>query len=66
MINNPKIILADEPTASLDNKLSQEFIATLKELKYLGKTIILATHDPLFFTIDFVDKIVEIQNGTTT
>jgi putative ABC transport system ATP-binding protein len=66
MINNPKIILADEPTASLDNKLSQEFIATLRELKDLKKTIILATHDPLFFTLDFVDKIVEIQDGTTT
>jgi putative ABC transport system ATP-binding protein len=66
MINNPKIILADEPTASLDNQLSQEFTATLRELKYLGKTIILATHDPLFFTLDFVDKIVEIQDGTTT
>ena len=62
-VNNPKIILADEPTANLDEKLSREFIKILKELKSLNKTIIIATHDPLFFDLDFVDRIVEIHNG---
>ncbi len=62
-VNNPKIILADEPTANLDEKLSCEFIQILKELKTLNKTIIVATHDPLFFDLDFVDRIVEIHNG---
>jgi len=62
-VNNPKIILADEPTANLDEKLSLEFIEILKELKSLNKTIIIATHDPLFFDLDFVDRIVEIHNG---
>ncbi len=62
-VNNPKIILADEPTANLDEKLSLEFIKILKELKSLNKTIIIATHDPLFFDLDFVDRIVEIHNG---
>ena len=62
-VNNPKIILADEPTANLDEKLSKEFIQILKELKSLKKTIIVATHDPLFFDLDFVDRIVEIHNG---
>jgi len=63
LINNPPIIIADEPTANLDEKLSLEFIEHLKDLKNEGKTIVVATHDPLFFDLDFTDKIVEIKNG---
>jgi len=62
-INSPKIILADEPTANLDEKLSLEFIKILKELKSKNITIIVATHDSLFFNLDFVDKIVNIKHG---
>ena len=62
-INNPKIIIADEPTANLDEKLSLLFIEILKTLKQSNKTIIVATHDPIFFNLDFVDRIVEIHNG---
>jgi len=62
-INNPKIILADEPTANLDEKLSLEFIEILKNLKSQQKTIIIATHDPLFFELDFVDRIIQVKNG---
>ncbi len=63
MINNPELILADEPTANLDKKLSLEFINTLQELKSMGKTIVVATHDPLFLDLDFVDKIIALENG---
>jgi putative ABC transport system ATP-binding protein len=63
IVNNPKIILADEPTSNLDEKLSLEFLGQIKALKAENKTIIIATHDPLFFELDFVDKIVEIANG---
>ncbi len=62
-VNNPKIILADEPTANLDEQLSNHFIEILRELKALGKTIIIATHDPLFFGLDFVDREIEIYKG---
>ena len=62
-VNNPKIILADEPTANLDEKLSIEFIEILRSLKSAKRTIIVATHDPLFFDLDFVDRIIEIHNG---
>lgn len=62
-VNNPKIIIADEPTANLDEKLSNHFIQILKNLKKSNKTIIVATHDPLFFELDFVDKIVDLNNG---
>jgi len=63
-VNNPKIIVADEPTANLDETLSLHFIEILKELKAEGKTIVVATHDPLFFNLDFVDKEIEVSNGT--
>ncbi|MBT3280557.1 MAG: ABC transporter ATP-binding protein [Campylobacteraceae bacterium] len=63
LINNPKIIIADEPTANLDEKLSLDFIDMLRQLKSQNKTIVVATHDPLFFNLDFVDKVIEIKNG---
>lgn len=62
-VNNPKIIIADEPTANLDEKLSLHFIEMLRELKALNKTIVIATHDPLFFGLDFVDREIEMHNG---
>ena len=65
-VNNPKIIIADEPTANLDEKLSLHFIQILKELKNAGKTIVVATHDPLFFNLDFVDREIQVSNGTIT
>jgi putative ABC transport system ATP-binding protein len=62
-VNDPKIILADEPTANLDAKLSLEFIEVLKGLKAQGKTIVVATHDPLFFNLEAVDKVICIADG---
>ncbi|SFV58912.1 ABC-TYPE TRANSPORTER, ATPASE COMPONENT [hydrothermal vent metagenome] len=62
-VNDPKIIIADEPTANLDEKLSLDFIEMLGGLKESGKTIVVATHDPLFFDLDIVDRVVEVQGG---
>jgi putative ABC transport system ATP-binding protein len=61
LVNNPKVILCDEPTANLDSINSQKFIATIEELHTMGKTIIIATHDPIFETIDA--RIINIENG---
>ncbi len=63
LANDPKIILCDEPTANLDRKNSLLFIKLLKELKNLQKTIIIATHDPLFDEVLFVDKVINIEDG---
>jgi putative ABC transport system ATP-binding protein len=63
LISDAPIIIADEPTANLDKKLSLEFIEIMKQLKNMGKTIIIATHDPLFFELDFVDRYIELSNG---
>ena len=65
-VNSPKIIIADEPTANLDEKLSLHFIDILRELKAMGKTIVVATHDPLFFDLDFVEREIQVNNGTIT
>ena len=62
-VNDPKILIADEPTANLDEKLSLNFIEILRELKALNKTIVIATHDPLFFDLDFVDREIQVHNG---
>ncbi|RUM66290.1 MAG: ABC transporter ATP-binding protein [Sulfurospirillum sp.] len=61
--NDPKILLFDEPTASLDQENSQTVINMLKDFKKMGKTIIVATHDPIFDHIDFVDKRVYIEKA---
>jgi putative ABC transport system ATP-binding protein len=63
LINNPKIILADEPTANLDEKLSKNFIEIVKDLKEKGMTILLASHDPLFYNLDFVDNFIDLHLG---
>jgi ABC-type lipoprotein export system ATPase subunit len=44
LINNPEIILADEPTSDLDTKTEQEVMALLREINSRGVTIIMVTH----------------------
>lgn len=63
LINNPDIIIADEPTAHLDTKLSREFMNIMKRLKEDGKTIIMASHDPIVFDSEIADRVVEMRDG---
>jgi putative ABC transport system ATP-binding protein len=63
LINEPLIILADEPTANLDSKLVSELFEILKKLKEEGRTIVVATHDERFERLDFIDKIFEVKEG---
>lgn len=64
LVANPDIILCDEPTANLDRDNSLLFIEMLKDLHTLGKTIVIATHDPLFDTLPFKSTIVPMVDGT--
>ncbi|MBK9107991.1 MAG: ABC transporter ATP-binding protein [Saprospiraceae bacterium] len=45
LVNNPSLILADEPTGNLDSKTSDEILNIFKEIHSLGNTIILVTHE---------------------
>lgn len=63
MINNPPIILADEPTAHLDTKLSLEFMSTMADLKREGKTVVIASHDSLVTDSLDLDRIVNVKDG---
>lgn len=63
LVNTPVIVLADEPTANLDEKLSLALIEEFKKLKERGVTLLIATHDPLFFDLPFADRLIDIKNG---
>lgn len=62
LLNKPSIILADEPAASLDNKLSKTVFELLKELnKYYGITFIIISHNPQ--VKDVADRVIELHDG---
>lgn len=63
LINNPAIIIADEPTAHLDSKLSCEFMEIVGRLKEAGKTIIIASHDPIVYDAPLIDRLIEMRDG---
>jgi len=63
LINNQPIILADEPTAHLDTGLSQEFMRIMVDLKKAGKTIVIASHDPLVSEHPGIDTIIDVKDG---
>lgn len=61
LVNNPEIILADEPTGALDSKTSLEIMDMLQELNQAGQTIILITHD--LNVASKAKRIVRISDG---
>ena len=62
LINNPKIILADEPTGALDSKSSRMLLETMKEMnKELKATILMVTHDS--FSASFCERVLFLKDG---
>ena len=61
LINNPSIILADEPTGNLDSKTGQEIMALFDHLHASGNTIVLVTHEPDI--AEFAHRVVHIRDG---
>ena len=63
ILKNPPLILADEPTASLDPKNSKEIMEILLELRNANRTIIIATHSPSIWKM--ADQVIRLSKDET-
>jgi putative ABC transport system ATP-binding protein len=63
LINDPEVIIADEPTANLDTALSKEFLGILETLVGQGRTVLLTSHDPLVIDSSVVQRVVTLRDG---
>jgi putative ABC transport system ATP-binding protein len=61
LVNNPSIILADEPTGNLDTKTSRIIMQTFQELNQQGHTIIIITHE--MEVAQFAQRVVSVRDG---
>jgi len=62
LINDPDLILADEPTGALDSKTGNEIMELFRILNEDGKTVIVVTHDPKLAS--FGKRLIRIEDGT--
>jgi putative ABC transport system ATP-binding protein len=63
LVNDPQVLIADEPTANLDTALSREFMGILESLNAEGRTVILTSHDPLVVESAAVHRVVSMRDG---
>lgn len=63
LINDPEVIIADEPTANLDTALSREFMTILESFTASGKTVLLTSHDPLVVDSSAVHRVIGMRDG---
>jgi len=61
LVNNPSIILADEPTGNLDSKTSNEIMAVFEEIHSKGNTVILVTHEEDI--ANYAKRVVRLRDG---
>ena len=61
MINNPKVILADEPTSNLDPENSHKVMQMLQDISKTGTTVLLSTHELEYLT--YVDTVFKMDHG---
>ncbi len=62
LVNDPELILADEPTGNLDPETSEEILKLLKQLSESGKTVLFATHDMLVYN-KFKSRTLWFEGG---
>lgn len=61
LVNDPELLLADEPTGQLDSKTAREIMELISGMNTSGKTVILITHDPE--TASHAGRIIQIRDG---
>ena len=61
LVNNPEMIVADEPTGSLDSQSQENVLDIFKELAEAGKTVIIVTHNPE--VADYADVVIKMKDG---
>jgi putative ABC transport system ATP-binding protein len=61
LVNDPRILLCDEPTGNLDRKTGLQIMDILVDLHAKGKTVILVTHDPTI--AEYAERIIRIEDG---
>ena len=64
LVNNPRLVLADEPTGNLDSHSGEEIMEILQSLNKEGRTIIMVTHEE--YTAECAKRIIHIKDGTVT
>ncbi len=64
LMNDPEILLVDEPTAHLDTALSREVLSLFVDLKKDGKTFVISSHDPLVLNSDLAERIISLRDGS--
>ncbi|MFH0911551.1 MAG: ABC transporter ATP-binding protein [Planctomycetota bacterium] len=64
LANNPRILLADEPTGNLDEKTGDEVLAIFRRLRDEGRTIIMVTHNPKYKAV--VERVITLHDGKVT
>ncbi len=63
LVNDPEFLVADEPTAHLDTTLASRFMDIVDGLRRRGKTIIMASHDPLVCESPITNRVVALRDG---
>ena len=63
LINDPAVIIADEPTANLDSALSRDVLTLLGELAAQNRTVLMSSHDPRVFESVRVNRVIELDDG---
>ncbi len=63
LVNNPKLIIADEPTGNVDPKRAREIVALLSDINKLGATVLMVTHEHSLVK-QFGKRVITIKDGT--
>jgi putative ABC transport system ATP-binding protein len=66
LINDPRVLIADEPTAHLDTRLIRELLILMAGFKAAGKTLVIASHDPMVAGSEVADQVIALRDGRIT